>query len=585
MSIQTQSNYELAVNDFQRARKQAALQQLLARIQGRSTDLLCYDTVRQQLRASDDAIERGLQEIPLNKIVGSVGRYEDFTRTFLPKRDSNQDRWAGVKASISDMIGMSPIEVYQVGDTYFVQDGNHRVSVARQLGSETISAYVTEIKTRVPLTADDDPNDIICKSHYADFLEATNLDKLHPEADLLMTFCGQYGLLLSQIEAEHTLLKHQKDLPESLDLWEQAVSTWYDRVYLPIIQIIRSLGVLHRFPERTEADMYVLLSERHDELEEALGWQVEMETAVTELVSPPEESEGLLNRFVKKVVPILDQGPLPGLWRKQQLARQRYNHLFEHILVPLDGTEKGWQVLDHTLWMAQFDNDYILGLHVVPNEAQRNSETVNTMRTRFKTRCQVAGVQGDFAIEVDSNPMQAIIRRAAWADLVMVQNTRPPKNQPFPRISPELRLLVQQCPRPIEVVPIGAEMLGPDIRAQRLLLAYDGSPKANEALFVAAYLTARWERSLTVVSVETNRTNAAILDQARQYLTEHDVPNVNYVLRQGPIAETVLDTAKAFDCQLLIMGGFSFQPVRHLVLGSTAERILREFRYPMLICR
>ena len=149
MDETTASSYDIAVQDFQRARRSATMQQILARLRGKSDTLLCYNEVRRQLQAGP-AVERGLQEIPLNKIVGSVGRYQDFTRAFLPKRDSNKDRWARVKAAITDMKGMPPIEVYQLGAVYFVNDGNHRVSVARQLGSKTISAYVTEIETRVP---------------------------------------------------------------------------------------------------------------------------------------------------------------------------------------------------------------------------------------------------------------------------------------------------------------------------------------------------------------------------------------------------------------------------------------------------
>ena len=206
------SNYQLALRDFHRARKQAVMQQILSRLRGNATDLLCFNDVRKKLRSTGITIKHGLQEIPLKKIVGSVARYDDFTREFLPKRDTDEERWAGVKAAVNDMVGIPPIEVYQVGDAYFVQDGNHRVSIARRLGTKTISAYITEVKTRVPLTADDDPNEIICKSYYADFLEKTNLDKLHPESDLLMSFCGEYQELLDQIETEHTLLKKNRNL-------------------------------------------------------------------------------------------------------------------------------------------------------------------------------------------------------------------------------------------------------------------------------------------------------------------------------------------------------------------------------------
>ena len=184
MSTQNPFYYQAALEDFNQARRQAAMQQLLARFTGEQTELLSYDDVKKKLRVTN-VRERGLQEIPVDKIIGSVGRYKDFTRSFLPKSDSGGQRWARVKAAVSDMAGVPPIEVYQLGDAYFVIDGNHRVSIARQLGTPTISAYVTEVKTRVPLTADDDPNEIICKSRYADFLEKTDLDNLRPEVDLL----------------------------------------------------------------------------------------------------------------------------------------------------------------------------------------------------------------------------------------------------------------------------------------------------------------------------------------------------------------------------------------------------------------
>jgi len=573
-------NYQLALRDFQRARKQAVMQQILSRIRGGADELLCFDEVRQQLRSTGEPIKHGQQEIPLDKIVGSVARYGDFTRSFLPKRDADEERWAGVKAAVDDMVGIPPIEVFQVGDTYFVQDGNHRVSIARQLKSKTISAYVTEIKTRVPLTADDDPNEIICKSYYADFLEKTNLDKLRPEVDLLMTFCRHYELLLDQIEAELTLIKNEYGLTDQGDLWAKAVSDWYDHVYLPVVRIIRELGILHRFPERTEADMYILLSERQAELEEDLGWHVELETGVTDLIDTEDQSRGFLGNFLRRVSPFLDRGPLPGLWRRQQLARQRYHHLFEHILVPLDGSEEGWQMFEYILEAAQFDGDHILGLHVVPDKNQINSEFVQQMQARFTRSCQEANIRGEFAIEVGNSPVESIVRHAAWVDFVIVNSTRPPKDKPLARISPDLKLIIQQCPRPIQVRPDGTES-----DYSHALLAYDGSPKAEEALFIATYLSARWKKSLTVVTVETSRTSEAALQKARGYIIQHGLKDVNFLLKKGPIAETVLEAAKTYQSNLLFMGGFSYRPVRHLTLGSTAEHILCEFRHPMWVCQ
>ncbi|MCZ7670813.1 MAG: hypothetical protein M5U34_28520 [Chloroflexi bacterium] len=122
---------------------------------------------------------------------------------------------------------------------------------------------------------------MICKERYLEFLEKTNLDRQRLGADLTMTFPGHYRDLQEQIEAHQERLAEQRGEPVP---YAQAVIAWYDDVYLPVVTIIREQGILHNFPERTEADIYVLLSERREQLEEALGWSLDAETAVTDLM-------------------------------------------------------------------------------------------------------------------------------------------------------------------------------------------------------------------------------------------------------------------------------------------------------------
>ena len=576
MSQPPRTSYQRALRDFQHARQQAVMQQLLAHFSGDDADLHPFDEIKEQLHPTGETIEHGTQEIPLDKIVGSVARYKDFTRSFLPKRESDQERWAGVRAAVTDMVGIPPIEVYQIGDAYFVKDGNHRVSIARRLNSKTITAYVTEVKTRVPFSADDDPNEIICKANYADFLEQTNLDKLRPDVDITMTFCGHYQVFIEQILSGSNI--KQGDPVDQAE-WDKAVLSWYDQIYLPIIHIIRDLGVLYRFPERTEADMYLILSERREELEQDLGWNVEMETGVSDLIVDPEEPQSLIKRVTQSIAPKKAGGSWYGLWRRQQIARKRYHHLFKDILVPLDGTEANWRVFENYL-KHNFDEDRFLGLHVVPDESAVNSYRVRQMRDKFLDEIESAGMKGEFAVEIGSKPIQVINKRAAWVDLVLVHGTRKPDFQPLNRTGPELKLLVEQCPRPIQVMPDGTQS-----DYSRYILAYDGSHKSDEALFIATYIVARWKKSLTVVTVETDYTTPAALQRAKQYLTKHGVTNANYILRKGPIADMVLDTAKANNCNVLLMGGFSFRSLRQLSLGSSAQQILREFPDPMWICR
>lgn len=557
------------------------MQQLLERFRGEGAGLLPFDEIKDQLHPTGETIVHGTREIPLDKIVGSVARYKDFTRSFLPKRDADQERWTGVRMAVTDMVGIPPIDVYQVGDAYFVQDGNHRVSIARRLNSKTITARVTEIKTRVPFSADDDPYEIICKANYADFLEQTNLDNFRPDADLLMTFTGHYPKILEQIKTVYYDLTPGQEAPIDMDStrWHEAVVIWYDQVYLPVIRIIRELGVLHRFPERTEADMYVLLAERRDELEEDLGWQVEIESGVSDLIAEESQPSSRLRRVWRSLTLSTAKELQYGLWRQQQMARQRYHHLFKDILMPLDGTEENWRVFDHYLNHDSTD-DHILGLYVVRDESQIYSRKVIQMRERFLDGIRSKKLEGEFAVEVGSSPVEIINRRAAWVDLVVVRGTRLPEPMVLEEASPQMKELVEQCPRPIQVTPDGTNS-----NIQHLLLAYDGSKKSDEALFVATYLKARWHKRLTVVTVETNYTSAKDMERARSYLQQHGIKDVNYVLKKGDIADLILETAAEQGCNYLVMGGFSFRSLRNLTLGSSAVRVLLEYPHPMLICR
>ena len=164
-----------AIADFHRARGRADLKELLARLKGESNQLLSYEEVRQKLQLQG-GMERGVRDIPLDAIVGSVGRYEDFTRDFLPRGRIQPERWARVRLAATGLVGLPPIEVYQIGDVYFVQDGNHRVSVARELGAKYIQAYVTEVHSHVQLTPDIRPDKLILKAEYSQFLGQTRLE-------------------------------------------------------------------------------------------------------------------------------------------------------------------------------------------------------------------------------------------------------------------------------------------------------------------------------------------------------------------------------------------------------------------------
>lgn len=567
------------MEDFHRARRQAVMERILASLSGRSVDLLSYDDVLSKLKEQGRS-SRGLRDIPLDAIVGSVGRYSDFSRSFLPRRDEALHRWTRVQMAMNDLAGVPAIEVYQIGDAYFVLDGNHRVSVARQMGSTHIQALVTEIKTKVPLTADVTPDELILMAEYADFLNETGIDGLRPGCDLTVTVPGQYRVLKEHIDVHRYFmgLDLKRDVP-----YAEAVTHWYDTVYLPVVTVIRSRGILRDFPGRTETDLYVFVMEHRAALQEEMGWSmIPYAAAATDLA----ERRGgwhrvsrLGERLLDAVMPDeLESGPASGRWRAERSADERPAQLFNHILVPVSGEVNGWVALEQAAVLARREGSLLLGLHVVPTPQERDAEPARAMQAEFNRRCEVEHVQGELAIAV-GGVAQVICDRSRWSDIVVVNLAHPPTPQPVARLRSGFRTLIRRCAIPILAVPRQATPL------TRALLAYDGSPKSDEALFLAAYLAGRWNIGLTVLTViESERASSETLDRAREYLAARRAA-ARFVAETGEVGEAILRAAGAEQSELIIMGGYGFSPVLELMMGSSVDHVLSEAEVPILICR
>ncbi|MFW6063688.1 MAG: universal stress protein [Chloroflexota bacterium] len=578
--------FEAAIRDFRRARQRGALERVVAQLRGRSSELLHYGEVSEQLRAGE-AVDRGLQMIPLDAIVGSVGRYTDFTRSFLPRRKNAQERWARVRATFERLEDIPPIQVYRLGESYFVLDGNHRVSVARVLGASEIPAYVTEIPTKVSLTPDVQPDELITRVKYAEFLEETNLDELRPEADLTVTAPGQYRVLKEQIQRCWLWMRERDgtDVP-----YERAVVAWYDEVYLPLVTVIRRRGLLRYFPERTETDLYAWIARHREELEEELGWDVDDTSAARDLVdrfSPsPQKVLGRVKERIKNVLTpeSLEAGPPIGHWREDVLGAGHEHNLFGNILVALNGEESGWRGLEQALLVAEREGGQVNGLHVEREAGALTPDARQRLEEQFRAQCSAAGVPGELSLEV--GPVSdTICERAYWNDLLVIPLSHPPGPRPGDRLSSGFSKLVRRCSRPVLAVPGAVSPL------QRPLLAFDGSPKAKEALFVAAYLAGKWRVALTVLTVADE--NASLADErdaaetltfARQYLQSRRV-DAFYAVERGPAPEVLRRTAEERDSDMVIMGGFGFRPLLDVMLGSTVNDVLRWRRWPVLICR
>lgn len=225
-----------------------------------------FDEIRAYLR-QQNPLYQGIQYVPIDQIVGSVGRYKEFTRQFLPLDDSVKERWIGVDV-LARSRGWPPIELYQVGDVYFVVDGNHRLSVGRQLDVGSIEAHVWQFPETVSIQANDAVDDVLIRLEEERFLERTSLKENVPNYDIQFTTPRRYAELLAQI---FNLQQKLEIIDETAVNLPDAAAAWYEMVYLPTVQIIRESTLLDEFPGRTVSDLFVWLSKHRKGLREEYG--------------------------------------------------------------------------------------------------------------------------------------------------------------------------------------------------------------------------------------------------------------------------------------------------------------------------
>ncbi len=306
------ANYkQIAAMHFDAAHRKGFWRSVLSWITNTQNKLLPYDEIRKMLPMSGQHY-LGMQEISLDQIVGSVGRYRDFDRAFLPVQTRTRARWMNIDRAHLANVALPPIEVYKIGAVYFVKDGNHRVSVARQRGQAYIDAEVIEIDSPVELTPDVNIDQFIRSIEHAEFLKHTDLKNLRPELELELSLPGGYQILLEHINVHRYFMGTQRTAEVS---WQEAVGDWIDQVYLPMIRVIRENKILKEFPGRTEADLYLWIIEHLWYLREQYHGEVSLEDAATHFAdayskNPLRRILNLIRRTARFIVEEQDQeGP------------------------------------------------------------------------------------------------------------------------------------------------------------------------------------------------------------------------------------------------------------------------------------
>jgi hypothetical protein len=137
-----------AHDHFERAHQRAWLRRLWNKLTRRSNQLLSLSDFALNIKSRHYV---GLRTVSIDAIRGTEGRVDDFDAAFNPLNERTRDRWQGIYVARAQCANLPPVELIQVGKIYFVRDGHHRISVARDLGGQAVDAEVTVWDVQGPL--------------------------------------------------------------------------------------------------------------------------------------------------------------------------------------------------------------------------------------------------------------------------------------------------------------------------------------------------------------------------------------------------------------------------------------------------
>ncbi|MGD9306342.1 MAG: ParB N-terminal domain-containing protein, partial [Desulfobacterales bacterium] len=175
--------------------------------------------VQQEKEAAFDTRDRGIRSVPLDRIVGSVGRYYDFDSRFRFKQNIPSERLQWIKAAMREGRPLKPVELYQIKEEYYVSDGNHRIAAAKELGHDEILARIVEF-----IPSKDTLQGLLYRER-AEFADLTQLP-----AEITLTEVSQYACLLDQISDHQVYLEHEQGHPVD---FQEAALDWYRTIYRP----------------------------------------------------------------------------------------------------------------------------------------------------------------------------------------------------------------------------------------------------------------------------------------------------------------------------------------------------------------
>lgn len=285
-------------NDFNKARNKALFNDLQHFLNPKETELLSFTDIKNWLKPKNE-VYLGMQVVPVNLIAGSEGRYKDFDNHFFPRNMHLKNRWRRIDdAHLRDVI-LPPIQLYEIGGLYFVRDGNHRVSVARAQGVECIDAEVTSLQSEIKLHVGMTRRQIfkrVLNYEKRVFYAETAFGDITDCWDLDFSAVGEYDVIYNHIQIHKYYINQDKTEEISMS---EAILSWYNTVYLPVVNVLKKQHIMRKFRKCTISDMYVYLIKYWDELKHKFGDEISLDAAAEEFTNI--YGNGFFKRLLKRI--------------------------------------------------------------------------------------------------------------------------------------------------------------------------------------------------------------------------------------------------------------------------------------------
>jgi len=266
----------------------------------------------------------------------------------------------------------------------------------------------------------------------------------------------------------------------------------------------------------------------------------------------------------------------------------------KNIVVATDGSEYSENAVRESIqWAKQFGATLhaVCTSQVSLGQLQYAAEVVSEIDKAARQACdtakasaQAAGVNCETIVHEGEEPYIHIVEAAEklHADAIIV-GRRGRRGLLKLLMGSVTHLVIGHAPCNVFVVPRTGRL-----KAQRLLVATDGSPDSEHAAMQAISLAKLSKGSIVICSVvhdvTTDKSAVENVENIKRIASDEQV-EAETVVRQGAAYEEIISAAQENNADLIVMGSHGRTGLKKILMGSVTERVIGMSDRSLMIVR